>query len=170
MSEYYKFIDLNVVTMLEIRDDIQLGTLILKNIFSILLFSVILLNGKCAIGATPSEILEQQSKLFEEGFDAARDCLRKLNAAQTLLQSPTDTTNGTEQISSETLNRDLNVYTTIGELGREFILEETSTQRKGKILNHLTILAYSHFLIPGTIIDKETKTNIFTKHTVIAFS
>lgn len=134
----------------------------MNNLFSILLFSIILLNGNCTVCATTaSPALEQGASLFVKGFEIANECLKRLSRATTLLQNPTDTTSEAEPVSSETLTRDLNVYTKIRELGVE--LSEASTERKEGIFDHLAILTYSHFLTPGTIIDQKTKEDLFNK-------
>jgi hypothetical protein len=119
----------------------------LNNLFSILLFSIILLNGKYAAEASaPSLTPEQQADIFIEGFKMAESHLSELDSV----------------FPTHNHTHDCNVYTYIGELKKKFLSSETIVE-KNKISDSIAILVFAHLLTPETILNKKAKIDLFEK-------
>ena len=121
----------------------------------------------------------QKADQYLEGFTIVEDCLRKLNIAIKMLDNmPYQLAKShgllpTEPLYSQLINpdclsdntallRDSKTYTCISGLRNKF-LESDTLEEKDKLTDYIAILAYSHLLVAGTIIDQEVKTNIFEK-------
>lgn len=130
----------------------------MNSLLRILSISLILLG--TASASTVAQIQEDADK-FIGGVTLAKDCLRKLQASIELLKNGSAANAQGQPISSDTLARDFNVYTTISNLCDEFSAPTSTQERRAEIFDQLGILASTHLCIPNTVIDQKTKQTIF---------